>query len=99
MKVEKLEKELLNQCVAKYRLVSTHNPNLQGALCSGCNTRLISMRIDRSPNKGSGAIRSNDKFRFYGCPNCNTVSYDESELLQFLGKESNLIDYLHEHIF
>ncbi len=99
MKTEVFEKDLFNQCVAKNKLSSTFKPDLGSNICSNCNTPLISMRLDRSPHKGSGTLSSDDVFIFRGCPNCNSVSYAEIEFFRFAGKECNLKDYLLDRYF
>ncbi len=97
MKTEAFEKGIFNQCVAKHALISTIKPDSQSDTCSNCNTPAMGMRLDRVPDKGSGTIPSKDVFIFHGCPNCNHVSYDESDLFLFAGKKCNLKDYLLEN--
>jgi len=96
MTSEKFDSNLLSQCIDKHKLTKTIPHDSQDSFCSVCNTELINMRLDRSPNTGAGFTVSKDKIFFYGCPNCNTVQYDKDELLEFAGKECSLKDFLIE---
>jgi len=96
MTSEKFDKKLLGQCVDNHKLTPTISSDSQDSYCSVCNTAIISMRLDRSPNTGAGFIPSKDQFLFYGCPKCSTIHYDEDELFEFAGKECALKDFLIE---
>ncbi len=94
MKTEVFEKDFFNQCAAKHKLSGTGMPDSQRNICSNCKTPLISMRLERTPQKGPGTKIHKEPFIFRGCPNCNTVSYDEDDFLVFAAKECTLKDYL-----
>jgi len=96
MTSENFDKKLLDQCIARHKLTPTISSDSQDSYCSICNTAIISMRLDRSPNTGAGSIPSKDKFLFYGCPNCSTIHYDEYELFEFAGKKCALKDFIIE---
>ena len=80
MITEKIDKQLMDNCIKRYKLSSTIPSGTIQEKCSTCGNPLVPMRLDKSPNMGAGSMPSVDKCFFYGCPSCTTVLYDEDEL-------------------
>jgi RNase P subunit RPR2 len=94
MIMELIDKKLLDDCIARYKLSSTIPNDAMNELCSSCGNILVPIRLDQSPNKGAGVMFPEDKFNFHGCPNCNTVLYDEKELYEYARQKTSLVAFL-----
>lgn len=95
MITELIDKKLLDDCIARYKLSYTIPNDAMKELCSSCGNVLVPMRLlNQSPNKGAGVMSPGDKCNFHGCPNCNTVLYDEEELYEYARQKTSLVAFL-----
>jgi hypothetical protein len=92
METEKFDEEMFRECKAKFEIKPTIPGDTQDKLCPVCKTVCICMRLDKSPKEKF----MDNIFIFYGCPNCQTICYEESKLKDFARKECSLKDYLIE---
>jgi hypothetical protein len=91
MITERIDKQLMDRCIACYKLSSTIPGDTPKKNCGSCGSPLVPMRLDRLPNMAAREFMSdNDICFFYGCPSCNTVLYDEDELNNYACKKTSL---------
>jgi hypothetical protein len=83
MITEKIDNQLMDNCIKRYRLYSTIPGGTIQEKCAICGNPLVPMRLDKSPNMGAGFMPPADRCFFYGCLNCTTVLYDEDELNRY----------------
>ncbi len=83
MITEKLDNQLMDNCIKRFKLSSTIPDGTIQEKCSACGNPLVPMRLDKSPNMGAGFMSPADRCFFYGCPSCTTVLYDKDELNRY----------------
>lgn len=83
MITEKIDNQLMDNCIRRFKLSPTIPDDVMGEKCTTCGKPLISMRLDKSPNGGEENMSSSDMCIFRGCPSCMTVQYEKYELTRY----------------
>jgi hypothetical protein len=83
MITEKLDNQLIDNCIKRYKLSSTIHGDTIQEKCRSCGSPLVPTRLDKSPNIGAGFMPFADRFFFHVCRSCTTVLYDEDELKRY----------------